>query len=80
MAEVLDKVVNGMGKDEVYTHARAKADAFAKNAEVKRHYDEMEAEYALKEQLIAARIAAGLNQKQLAAIVERIRNSHCTNQ
>ena len=70
MAKVLDRVVKGTIKNEVYTHAQAKEDTFTKKTEIKRYYDEMEAEYKLKEQLIEARIAAGLNQKQLAEIVD----------
>ena len=54
---------------EVYTHDQAKADAFAKNPEVKKLYDEMEAEYQLKSQLIEARLAKGFSQKDLAEIV-----------
>ena len=48
---------------------KAMADTFAKNPEVKRLYDEMEPEYQLKSQIIEARIAKGLSQKELAKLV-----------
>lgn len=66
MTKVIEKKVHR----EVYTHDQAKADAFANNPEVKKLYDEMEAEYKFKEQLIEARLAAGLNQKELAKLME----------
>jgi predicted XRE-type DNA-binding protein len=56
--------------NEIYTHEQAKMATFAKNPEVKSLYDEMEAEYHLKSQLIEARIAKGLSQKQLAEMIE----------
>ena len=51
------------------TLGQAMADTFAKNPEVKIHYDEMELEYQLKAQIIEARIAKGLSQKELAKLV-----------
>ena len=51
------------------TLGQAMADTFAKNPEVKKHYDEMETEYQLKAQIIEARLAKGLSQKELAKLV-----------
>ena len=51
------------------TLSQAIADTFAKNPKVKEHYDEMEPEYQLKAQIIEARIAKGLSQKELAKLV-----------
>ena len=51
------------------TLSQAMADTFANNPEVKRLYDEMEPEYQLKSQIIEARIAKGLSQKELAKLV-----------
>ena len=48
---------------------QAMGDTFAKNPEVKRLYDELEPEYQLKSQIIEARIAKGLSQKELAKLV-----------
>ena len=51
------------------TLGQAMAETFAKNPEVKKHYDEMEPEYQLKAQIIEARLAKGLSQKELAKLV-----------
>ena len=51
------------------TLGQAMSDTFAKNPKVKEHYDELEPEYQLKAQIIAARIAKGLSQKELAKLV-----------
>ncbi len=51
------------------TLSEAMSDTFANNLEVKRYYDEMEPEYQLKSQIIEARIAKGLSQKELAKLV-----------
>ena len=51
------------------TLGQAMEDTFAKNPEVKKHYDEMELEYQLKAQIVEARIAKGLSQKELAKLV-----------
>ena len=51
------------------TLGQAIAETFAKNPEVKKHYDEMEPEYQLKAQIIEARLAKGLSQKELAKLV-----------
>ena len=44
-------------REKHFTHDQAKADAFANNPEVKKLYDEMEAEYKMIEQRIEARLA-----------------------
>ena len=56
-------------KSKELTLSQAMADTFAKNPEVKKYYDEMEPEYQLKAQIIEARIAKGLSQKELAKLV-----------
>ncbi len=44
-----------------------KKEVFAKRPDVKKAYDDLEAEYALIEQLIAYRLKHGMTQAQLAA-------------
>ena len=55
--------------NNIHTHEQVKKESFDQNPTVKKFYDEMEAEYRLKEQLIQARLEKGLNQKQLAELL-----------